>query len=274
MKKLLENFRHFIQEAAMTDVRDLGLIVTDEGSKDKVITIYSTSDLLNNLHNEDPADIAVRGWINFGPIERAGDDPDRFVCYAPPPAKAWQVNYSTARKGFGPLTYDTALSLACTEFGAAGLMADRGEVSRTAQRIWGQWLARGRGATGISVRARQLDRPPPNNRTPPKHDDCWTHVEKDPDHPVNWIFDTDNYLSAIEWMKQNHKEAMAEVARVEDTEQSIIQAGDDLFHTLYSKYQRRDGEELEENLEQTGVFFAKNKKFKQPYIELGMQSEW
>jgi hypothetical protein len=45
---------------------------------------------------------------------------------------AWEVRYSAARDGYGPLTYDVAMWAA----GEEGMMADRHAVSLDAQRVW------------------------------------------------------------------------------------------------------------------------------------------
>ena len=61
----------------------------------------------------------------------------------------WEIKFAQADRGWGPLLYEVALEWASKN--GAGLVADRGVVSRAAESVWKKYLARG------DVKHKQLD---------------------------------------------------------------------------------------------------------------------
>jgi len=78
---------------------------------------------------------------------------------------AWQVKWSTATKGWGPLLYDVALEYATIH--GNGIIADRDEISDQAIAVWDYYLNNRK----QDVDSHQLD-DPYNTRTPEDEDNC------------------------------------------------------------------------------------------------------
>jgi len=204
MKLLMENWRKYLEEAAVADEGGLGIFVEehfpDIGHRSRghfglgeglIMTLIDTDELqmltTDDLYAEDILNIyknAVKGYIEIGnqpEIKHGSNTP----CYSEVEKQTWTVERAAARSGYGPLLYDMALLASKPH--SPGLIADRDEVSDSASGIYGQWLRRGSGATGIKIEARKLDNIE-DPQTPPKEDDCQVHQHRDP--AVNFIFST------------------------------------------------------------------------------------
>jgi len=85
---------------------------------------------------------------------------------------AWMVMDSTALPGWGPMLYDVAMEVATLKSG--GLMADRGMVSASAERVWKYYMT-----NRSDVTAHQLD-DLKNTLTPEEEDNCDQEVAGGP----------------------------------------------------------------------------------------------
>lgn len=84
---------------------------------------------------------------------------------------AWQVSWSEANKGYGPLMYDIAMEYATSE--GAGLTCDRLVVSDSAYKVWQYYLN-----NRSDVEHFQLD-DLNNTLTPTEKDNCFQDSAKD-----------------------------------------------------------------------------------------------
>lgn len=168
MDKLFENWRGYIEEAAATNVQDFASFIKPVGG-DWVIVLYNWKECIQSMKTEKGPGNSVKGYIHIGPSDWAsGESP----CNSPQnPSKAWDIKRAAAIEKVGPMLYDTALSFARLK-GAVGVMPDRGQLSKDAERVWIQYYERGTGATGIKVKKVPLDAPPPDNKTDTPDDDC------------------------------------------------------------------------------------------------------
>lgn len=105
------------------------------------------SGFLRHVKDSDPLTSVVYGYLEVKP--HAGD------CW-----NAAEVKYSAARKGFGPLMYELAMS----DF-KNGIMADRNGPSEKARNVWKRYASRS------DVEPRELD-DKNKPKTTPKGDDC------------------------------------------------------------------------------------------------------
>ena len=172
MKLLLENWRKFLlTEAAMTiedlmnfkDDLDLDLemyILVRKNQEGGIELSYASIDshgdpyMLGN-------DAMVRGEVEIVPSGDGFDD-------IGPCEGAWQVKWSTATEGWGPLLYDVAIEYA-TKHGN-GLIADREMISDKARAVWDYYL----GQRG-DVDNHQLD-DLKNTLTPIEVDNCDQYI--------------------------------------------------------------------------------------------------
>ena len=146
MKLLLENWRKYLlTEAAMT-VDDLMNFVDEELGEDLKIYIrvrnnayeggvdfsYASIDVDGEIYNLGYND-AIMGEVQIVPPSYGEEEHDSGPC-----DDAYQVKWSTATEGWGPLLYDVVMEWA-TEHGN-GLIADREEVSDEARSVWDYYL--------------------------------------------------------------------------------------------------------------------------------------
>lgn len=240
MKLLLEQFKKFLDEGAITDTSSLCLVI-DNREDWVTLVIYKREEFLTNIKEFGLKDAIHDAVVSY--IEIATHEPRKTrECYSEPPDYTWEVQLSASRHGYGPLMYDTALSLIVNEFGGKGLMADRGSVSQAARGLWAQWFKRGTGATGIKVKPHRLDEPPPRNQTDTTKDDCYIH-EPEKDAAVDYLFTTKDNLPFVRRMKNNHKVAMQKIDAIaakgiwdysaDDATTAIVGRGEKMFRELY-----------------------------------------
>lgn len=101
---------------------------------DNIDTILSRANLAFSINDDKDENLkeavergmfdSIRGYIALGRSKRCGNLP------------TWEVNYSAAIKGWGPLTYDIAMSHVHPDY----LIADRSSNSTAADKIWQYYL--------------------------------------------------------------------------------------------------------------------------------------
>lgn len=126
---------------------------------------------------------------------------------------AWRIVTSAAVKGYGPLMYDIAFSVA----GEEGLMSGRTKVSDAAKRIW-QFLA--------SNRANEFDKIP---LKPSCH-----FKEKDPTQVLNHKFVMKNRIN-LSGFENNHKEVISHLdpGEVEKFIEKLDDQANEFFNVKY-----------------------------------------
>jgi len=142
MKLLLENWRKYLTEAAMT-VDDLMNFKDEEFGEDLKIYIRVRPNAYDGGTNFTYASIDVDGEIyDFGYNDAVMGEvqivPSNYSPKDGPCDGAYQVKWAIATEGWGPLLYDVAIEYA-TKYGN-GLISDREEVSDDARAIWDYYL--------------------------------------------------------------------------------------------------------------------------------------
>ena len=153
---LIAFIRSVIREAAVhssfASGRGAALCVSGDAGGDPAYILYDTKSILRDLtdivgraredESIDVDDLVTKsfqsnilGFISLG----GGCD------------GAHEVKMSAARKGYGPLMYDIAMSVS-----PGGIMADRSNVTGAARGIWHKYLSLGSGVHG-RVSAKKLD---------------------------------------------------------------------------------------------------------------------
>ena len=120
---LSKYIREILKESYLSDKIDkmnisgMKVFITGSPTAKRLFLVNSTGEQVGHLAFE------------FGPQNWTGKCLD-----------AWRLTdvRMKGEEGFGPVLYDVALELASTEGG--GLMADRGAVSQSAQRVWKYYL--------------------------------------------------------------------------------------------------------------------------------------
>ena len=134
MKLILENWNKFLNEAAMgmDDLPPDTVVVVNERNNSETEIYYSS---LSDMGNTDTKP--------YG----------RILIEAPSPAEdcdgAWNVAYSNADQGWGPMLYDIAIEWATQN--ANGLMADRSSVEQEAENVWNFYLKNRKDVTAHQV---------------------------------------------------------------------------------------------------------------------------
>lgn len=157
MKALFENFKRFLNEGAKTveDILQQNMsLVVEETPDDREVKFY-----LETMRGQ----IVGAIEIEYLPVA----DTNKYVtktddyghCYG-----GYQVTWSEAEKGYGPLMYDIAMEHA-TQIGN-GLTCDRAVVSTDAYKVWQYYLK-----NRSDIKKLQLD-DPENTLTPTKRDNC------------------------------------------------------------------------------------------------------
>jgi hypothetical protein len=141
MKLLFENWRKYVLTEGMKTVDDL-LNFKDEEFPDEELKIYIRVREEGNITYISYASIDDRGRIyNLGYNDaingRIGIIPSEHKENGPC-AGAWQVFWSSATPGWGPLLYDIAIEYATLN--GNGLIPDRKEVSKNARRVWDKYV--------------------------------------------------------------------------------------------------------------------------------------
>jgi hypothetical protein len=158
---------------------NLGLLITKEGKNSIVIAVdlnefniafkgpvgSRVRDEKYDLRiiDEKTASNMIVGYIMFGPSRHNGQSWD-----------ANEVYYSAARKGYGPLMYDIAMSM------SGNLMSDRQEVSASAERVWSVYFGR------KDVEHKKID-DIDNPKTRTKKDDGFVFPEEEKE-PLNYVY--------------------------------------------------------------------------------------
>ena len=145
MKLLFENWRKYLLTEDAKTIEDLLSVKDEEFGEDLKIYIRARPD------NEGGINITYASVDVDGEIYDLGyNDPVRGTVTVVPPSYrfpdigpcdgAWQVKWSTATEGWGPLLYDVAIEYATMH--GNGLIADREEVSDKAREIWDYYLSK------------------------------------------------------------------------------------------------------------------------------------
>ena len=178
-KRLLREFvRSVISEAAVSVAdatsRDMAMYIDSE-VREKSVVLYDATkakeemlSLISRLDAAEESEQEIDVWREF---EKAMQEsvvgivrivPNRYACH-----HSWYVSNVAAEKGFGPLMYDIAFSLART------LTPDRQNVTPKARGIWQRIDSTGATASS-EVEALPLD-DIDDPKTPPPEDDCQLH---------------------------------------------------------------------------------------------------
>lgn len=147
----------------------------------------------NRLSGEKSASPAILSIVKFNPVQRG-------EAYG-----AKEIEISAARKGWGPLTYDIAMSISRT-----GLMPDHNNsVSPTASNVWKNYYD-----NRPDVRKLRLD-DMNNPKTVPKLDDAQTH--NDPDRAyLDYIYQIKSPID-INKLTSVHKRCVADILELVKT---------------------------------------------------------
>jgi len=168
MKLLREYIRALLTEAAKgpADLPDnVFVAVQDKG--DRIRIFYAVEDPGTGKYvRADRASAGINGIIMVGPAYTKGSSK------AGPCGGAWEVYSSNAKQGWGPMLYDTAMELATQRGG--GLISDRAQVSRDAERVWVYYLSK-RG----DVQAHQLDSLEDELTPGVEEDNCYQGLARD-----------------------------------------------------------------------------------------------
>jgi hypothetical protein len=124
MSLLREFVQETLSEAAVSDVSDYALYVTNLGDNEINMLLYDYQeffDYVNETKKLRMKNEFVRGMI------KVRYDPGHGPCF-----NAWEVIAVKANKGFGPFMYDAAMALVPSKT----LMPDRASVSHAAKNIW------------------------------------------------------------------------------------------------------------------------------------------
>ena len=279
MKLLMENWREYLNEEAVTDTTNLGILIdTNMDGDDKNLLLFDTEEFINSIgrNKSKPMPSDFDEWDeedqfrfyrqnqNNDPLENERVQKKIFKSIkgiivmgiwaeSIPPCfggnkELYTVKRSAARSGYGPLLYDTALLY--TKTVAGGLMADRFDLSKPAQNIYKQWLARGTGATGIKIKARKLDNID-DPQTIPKEDDCYVHPETGKgkaDPASNYVYSTKSSAAPVRVLQKKARTSIKEFINraypggssykspeelVNTIEEMLYDGGGNLFDKLY-----------------------------------------
>jgi len=277
MKLLMENWREYLNEEAVTDTTNLGMLINS--SRDgKYLLLFDTEEFINSIGKNKlkpkPSDFDEwdeQDQFMFHRQNRKNDPLENKTVqkkisqsikgiidveiWAEPGApcfaagkKIFTIKRSAARSGYGPLLYDTALLY--TKSVAGGLMADRFALSKPAQNIYKQWLARGTGATGIKIKARKFD-DIDDPQTKPKGDDCYIHPETGKgkaDPASNYVYSTKSSATPVRVLQKKARTSIKEFINraysggspyatpeelVNTIEEMLYDGGSNLFDKLY-----------------------------------------
>ena len=245
MKQLMENWRKYLEEGAVTDTTNLGALFLSANESEwlysrdgetRGLLLFDTEEFLNSIEKFKfkPKPRAYDNWDELEQeVFKNSIDPlnnktvqknlnksikgfmeiEKWVEHAPCYATGkgvYSIRQSAAISGYGPLLYDAAL-LYIKSLGAAA-MADRSTISKAAQNIYKQWLTRGTGTTGIKIKARKFD-DIENPQTKPKRDDCYIHPEtgkEKVDSASNYVYSTKSSLATIRGLQKNARTSIKE----------------------------------------------------------------
>ena len=131
---------------------DVYVRIRDASTSVEVFYSGKDGEQIRNMSNRRGHGDDVYGYVNIVDPNFAREAP----CLG-----AWQVIGANALHGWGPLLYDVAMEYV----GDAGLMADRGSLSKDAYNVWQTYMSRG------DVQKKQLD-DTGNTLTPDDTDNC------------------------------------------------------------------------------------------------------
>ena len=145
MKLLLENWRKYLLTEGAKTIEDLLSFKDEESGEDLKIYIraratgngsieitYASVDVNGKIYELGYND-AIHGEVEIVSANYGHDD-------IGPCDGAYQVKWSTATEGWGPLLYDVAIEYATMH--GNGLISDREEVSDEAHAVWDYYLGR------------------------------------------------------------------------------------------------------------------------------------
>ena len=126
MKLILENWNKFLNE---TESKAMGI---DDLPPDTVIVVNERNNSETEIYYSSLSEMGSTDTKPYG----------RIIIEAPFPAGrcdgAWNVAYSGADHGWGPMLYDIAIEWATQH--ANGLMSDRASVEEPAKKVWDYYL--------------------------------------------------------------------------------------------------------------------------------------
>ena len=150
-----------------------------------VVVVIKSSGAMTSIYYGQKADPAKLASINanehaqMGYVDLASNAKVQQGLGAGPCGGASMIVWAEALSGWGPLLYDVAMEYATDEGG--GIIADRGEVSREAHRVWNYYMQNRGEVTGIQLDDMQ------NTLTPEEEDNCDQEISSE------WSrFDSDN----------------------------------------------------------------------------------
>lgn len=132
---LIENFKKYLAEEAITDISDLALYTyNDEVEEEKLIILYNPENILDSLQDGDPDELIPHfvGACLLNYYEGL---------------ETMYVNSIYAQKGYGPILYRLAIQAS----GSRGLAPNQmGQVSQDAKNIWNNFV-NGKGREYVNV---------------------------------------------------------------------------------------------------------------------------
>lgn len=208
MKLLLENWNKFVNEYAQPKSTfalyvkggkySRGLILYDMSG---VISVLDDNGQLPEASSKNELEQYIFGVIDVGePLDSDGD------CY-----NAYQVDISSAQKGYGPLIYDLAMYILNKD--GVPLTPDRRTVSPDASGVWNFYKSK-RG----DVASKPFD-DIENPRTPSPEDDCRLHKNEPLDSA--YMQNSDKLSGTLQSLVNNHNEFVKEYGRIFGEEKVI-----------------------------------------------------
>lgn len=217
MKVLRSFIRVALNEAAIsaTSAMNKGLALfyeIDDG--EEVFILYDPREAYHNLSET----AAIGHESIYGSIRVSGMLDDNAPCW-----NAAEVKFAAARKGYGPLIYDIAMSTLAKE--GKRMMSDRNSVSQAAKNIWKVY------GTRQDIEKLELD-DVKNPRTPQRCDDCDVY-EDDGSEPLNYAYSIKTPVSMDSFVGNHHKFLDNLISdkywSVSDIEDFLILASDEFF---------------------------------------------